>query len=78
MLDYLDHVVVGVSVHLPLEQPLGVHELAVHLPHASHHVGKHHSHHGLLVQVLITWPLLECGLETKSLVSKEVQKIAFV
>ena len=29
MLYYLDHVVVGVSVHLPLEHPLSVHELAV-------------------------------------------------
>ena len=26
---YLDHIVVGVSVHLPLEHPLGVHKLAV-------------------------------------------------
>ena len=37
-----DHVIVGVGVHLPLEQSLSVHKLTVFLRHVGHHVGQHH------------------------------------
>ena len=46
-------------VHLPLEHPLGVHELAVHLSTARHHGEQHGDHHGLLVQMFIIRSLLE-------------------
>ena len=52
MLYYLDHVVVGVSVHLPLKHPLGVHELAVPVTkvtvtvHNAHH---HYHHHQIII-----------------------------
>ena len=60
---YLNHIVVRISIHFPLEHPLGIHELTVGLPHACHHVDQHHCYHALLIQVLLMWPLLKCGFE---------------
>ena len=49
-------------VHFPLEHPLGVHELAIHLA-SGHHGEQHGQHHGLLVDVLLAGSLLEGRLE---------------
>ena len=61
--DVPDHVIVGVGVHLPLEQSLSIHKLTVFLRHVGHHVGQHHHQHALQVDVLLALPLLESCLE---------------
>ena len=61
--NYPDHAKIWVSLHLPLKQPLGVHELTVALPHAAHHAHQHDQHHALLVHMLLAWSFLKCSFQ---------------
>ena len=61
--------VVGVGVQLPLEQSLGVQELAILLGLTGHHVGQHHHQHRHQVEPLPVLPPLQEGLDTVSDVS---------